>query len=71
MKHTILFSLLLISTILFAKNITTQFEVRGNCEMCKEKIEETKINDDPEVIDGFSVSKLDDVKDVVTKRFSI
>ena len=41
MKHTILFSLLLISTILFAKNITTQFEVTGNCEMCKEKIEET------------------------------
>ena len=39
MKHLTLFSLLLISTVLFAKNIKTQFEVKGNCEMCKEKIE--------------------------------
>jgi len=41
MKHPILISLLLISTILFAKNITTQFEVKANCEICKEKIETT------------------------------
>ena len=41
MKHLTLFSLLLISTVLFAKNIETQFEVKGNCEMCKEKIEKT------------------------------
>ena len=41
MKHPILFTLLLISTTLFAKNVTSRIEVKANCEICKEKIETT------------------------------
>lgn len=37
----------------------------------KTKIDQTKITDEKEEVDGFSVSRLDDVKDVVTERFSI
>ena len=64
MKHTLLFSLLLISTILFAKNITTQFEVRGNCEMCKEKIEETLD------VRGISYATWDTETKMLTVRFN-
>jgi copper chaperone CopZ len=41
MKHPILFTLLFISTVLFAKNITSRIEVKANCKICKEKIEKT------------------------------
>jgi len=41
MKNTILLALLLISSVLFAKNITSRIEVKANCEICKEKIEKT------------------------------
>lgn len=37
----------------------------------KNKIEQTKITDEVEEVDGFSVSRLDDVKRAVTERFSI
>lgn len=37
----------------------------------KEKIEQTRISDEVEEVDGFSVSRLDDVKKAVTQRFTI
>lgn len=37
----------------------------------KTKIEQTKINDKAEEVDGFSVSRLDDVKNAVSKRFLV
>lgn len=40
-------------------------------QQLKQKVEETKITDEKEELDGFAVSALDDVKDIVTKRFSI
>lgn len=40
-------------------------------QQLKQKVEETKISDEKEELDGFAVSALDDVKDIVTKRFSI
>ena len=42
MKHPVLlFALILVSTVLFAKNTTSRIEVKANCEICKEKIEKT------------------------------
>lgn len=35
----------------------------------KKKIEETQINDEVESVDGFSISRLDDVKNEVSKRY--
>jgi flagellar biosynthetic protein FliO len=37
----------------------------------KEKINQTKISDEKEEIDGFAVSRLEEVKGAITKRFSI
>ena len=37
----------------------------------RETIDRTKINDDKEEVDGFSVSRLDEVKNAVTERFSL
>ena len=37
----------------------------------EEKIEQTKITDETEEVDGFAVSRLDDVKKAVSQRFSI
>ncbi|MCJ8277910.1 MAG: flagellar biosynthetic protein FliO [Bdellovibrionales bacterium] len=36
-----------------------------------QKIEETKISDETEEVDGFAVSQLDQVKEAINKRFSI
>lgn len=35
----------------------------------KKKIEETEFNDEPEEVDGFSISKLDQVKSEISKRY--
>lgn len=37
----------------------------------QEKIEQTKITDEIEPVDGFAISRLSDVKNAVTKRFSV
>lgn len=37
----------------------------------KTKIEETKITEEQEVVDGFAISRLDDVKSAVTRKFSL
>lgn len=60
-----------IKTLSLLEDELPQFTNPKFAEQFKEKIEETKITEETEVVDGFAVSKLDDVKDIVTKRFSI
>ena len=60
-----------IKTLSLLEDELPQFTNPKFADKFKQKIEETKITDETEEVEGFAVSKLDDVKDIVTKRFSI
>ncbi|MEM7645495.1 MAG: flagellar biosynthetic protein FliO [Pseudomonadota bacterium] len=60
-----------IKTLSLMEDELPQFVDPKFSESLQTKIEQTKITDEPEEVDGFAVSRLDDVKNAVTKRFMV
>ncbi len=60
-----------IRTLSLLEDELPQFVAPQFSKQLKNKIEETRITDDIEEVDGYAVSRLDDVKSAVKKRFSI
>ncbi len=58
-----------IKTLSLLEDELPQFVAPQFSKQLKTKIEQTKITDEIEELDGYSVSRLDDVKNAVKKRF--
>lgn len=64
MKNIILFTLLILSNVMTAKNVTTKILVKGNCELCKERIENAMD------IPGVSFAEWNKETKMLTVRFN-